>query len=100
MTTVTTIEDVERALEALSLPEWVRATEVHHVTDEFGDPALRVIVVLSDDAPPSSDRAVYRPLRNALRNALTGAYPNMWSHLVFRSESEQTELDESAGAQG
>lgn len=59
--------------------------------DSTDDQALWITVVLKDDDP---SRQTIESLEHWIVNTVTEAAPGYWPYLVFRTTSEQTQLDE------
>ncbi len=83
---------VDQALQGAELPEYAVGKRLRLDLDSTGERAVWIWVVLSDDKEdlPSEEVA---EIRNSIRNALKGAGIDLWTYLRFRTESEQSKLD-------
>jgi len=83
-----------------TLPEGVVELRFESGPNSWGEPALRVWALLSDESTATDESLVKvgRHARAAIRAALTAAVPDCLAYISFRGISERVEEEEEAAA--
>lgn len=86
------MSEESRITELLRKQTWdsVAAWKVETGEDPFGDPAIRVRVILES----SQEFEQRHKTRKRVREAIAGSGEQRWVYIRFRTKQEQAELDE------
>lgn len=83
------VEEITKALDEATLPDWVESTHIETMVDHSGEPAVRVIVVVrADREDVVKDGAALSALSRKIHLAIDAAGVHLFPYTRFTISGE------------